>query len=88
MVPQALTLPSITGERKGLEVPASGNHVGAEKGVGSYIPRCPGTRGGQGRVAGWSEHARPPLRVLHSLLEFLHQVLATDFQFARQTHLH
>lgn len=35
-------------------------------------------------LAGWSEHARPPLRVLHSLLEFLHQVLATDFQFARQ----
>lgn len=39
---------------------------------------------GQVGLAGWSEHARPPLRVLHSLLESLHQVLATDFQFARQ----
>lgn len=48
-------------------------------------PGCPGTRGGQGcQLAGWSEHAQLPLRVLRSRLEFLHQVLATDFQFAKQ----
>lgn len=45
----------------------------------------PGTRGGQGcQLAGWSERAQLPLRVLHSRLEILHQVLATDFQFAKQ----
>lgn len=42
-------------------------------------PGCLETRGGQGWGMVWL-----PLRVLHSPLEFLHQVLATDFQFAKQ----
>lgn len=48
-------------------------------------PGCPGTRGRQGPgLAGWCEDACLRLRVLRSLLEFLHQVLVTDFQFAKQ----
>lgn len=42
-------------------------------------PDCLETRGRQGWGMVWLL-----LRVLHSPLEFLHQVLATDFQFAKQ----
>ena len=77
--------PSLTGERQrpgtsGLCKPLGRSHPAKD----AKEAQLPGDQRWARSRAGCSEHARLPLRVLHSLLEFLDQVLATDFQFAKQ----